>query len=448
MLTRTAAIVVCLLAEAGVGFAVPPPNFNWGTIGFHPEGKWIVVGHGRMVEILEIGEGKVILPLAVARENVTSIAFTPDGSKLVVSDSDAIVRLWNFYPDLTTRNLSAHKGWIRAAVLSTDGKLVAAACSEGILKVHEMAIGKPTLIEKKAWPGGGVAFAPDGRFIACTLGADKPVLQLIDVRTGEKLRDFPQSPTPRVYSFSADGRYLAAAGDAQVIIWDAGNGDKQATYSHTASPCGIVFHPKDKSLLVAGGYESTVIDAVTGKKKWEAKLTGMLNAAAFSPDGKSIAIGMWTMAPKDRGWEYSVILCDSATGKTIRELKKYKLDDPKPKPWVGEPSIVSPFGHGRMYTFKRLPKAEEVRAFRVTDSSNEDQTKKHLNAATFPALLDGCKPIKADREDMKLASYAPWHECRFETAEGEFRFSLYLGGLGILHAPDGSTGWVQFEHPK
>src|SRR5207302_398820 len=106
-------------------------------------------------------------------------------------------------------------------------------------------------------------------------------------------------------------------------------------------------------------------------------------------------------------WNYSVIRCDAGTGKTLQTVRKIRIDEPRPKAWVGEPSIPCRWDDGKMYTFKRLPKAEEVTAFRITFSGT-NRTEKALSAANFAALLDGLKPIKADDEDTKLEAFAPW----------------------------------------
>lgn len=131
----------------------------------------------------------------------------------------------------------------------------------------------------------------------------------------------------------------------------------------------------------------------------------------------------------------------------ILRATSLKAVGPKPAPMAGEPSIKNPFGgKERLSTFKRLPRAADVTALRVAPGPNS--TEQRLSAATFPALLDSFAPVKADDPKYKTWHYADWYHVEFETSEGRHMATLYLGGAGLLSAPDGSLGLVTFTHPK
>jgi hypothetical protein len=120
---------------------------------------------------------------------------------------------------------------------------------------------------------------------------------------------------------------------------------------------------------------------------------------------------------------------------------------PKPKPWAGEPvASVKWVNGGKLSTFNRLPKADAVTALRCTGEFN--QTQLRLTAATFPGVLNSMRPVKADDPKYREWSFADWCAADFETSEGRFQVNFYLGGLALLHAPDGSVGLVIFEYPK
>ena len=56
--------------------------------------------------------------------------------------------------------------------------------------------------------------------------------------------------------------------------------------------------------------------------------------------------------------------------------------------------------------------------------------------------------ISAGKFGERWEGLAKAYNCQFETAEGRFSLSMYLGGRAILTAPDGARGFVMFEHPK
>lgn len=121
--------------------------------------------------------------------------------------------------------------------------------------------------------------------------------------------------------------------------------------------------------------------------------------------------------------------------------------EPKPEPWAGEPVAPSKFvTGGKMSTFKRLPKAADVTALRISQFGNRKAV--DLTVANFPTVLDSLKPVKADDLKYKEWSYADWCSAEFETSAGRFHVTFYLGELAHLAAPDGSVGMVTYEPPK
>jgi uncharacterized protein (TIGR03067 family) len=176
-------------------------------------------------------------------------------------------------------------------------------------------------------------------------------------------------------------------------------------------------------------------------------VTGELRRIAVIPPSYRAAISGIELQD-DRGRTIWVPLGGDMPGeRLILRATSLKAAGPKPAPMSGEPSIKNPFGgKERLSTFKRLPRAADVTAMRIAPRPN--RTKQRLTAANFPALLDSLAPVKADDPKYKTWHYADWYHVEFETSEGRYMATLYLGGLGLLSAPDGSLGLVTFNHPK
>jgi WD40 repeat protein len=122
---------------------------------------------------------------------------------------------------------------IQAAV-SADGRLLAAADTEGTIRLIELATGQvlTTIVGQRTLIGdGGLAFSPDGRTIATGVPG---AVRLWQVATGLELFDLDHAPPDLAASrspqfavrFRTDGRALVAAGpqgnNTRVIVWEAG----------------------------------------------------------------------------------------------------------------------------------------------------------------------------------------------------------------------------------
>ncbi|HXD87009.1 MAG TPA: WD40 repeat domain-containing protein [Urbifossiella sp.] len=110
-------------------------------------------------------------------------------------------------------------------------------------------------------------------------------------------------------AYSPDGGRLASASrDGTVKIWDLSNGRELVTYrghadqpndrsanANVLSVGGVAFHPKGKMVASVGGTQLHLWEADTGKRikvlATIEKSDKPLKCVAFSPDGKSIAVG-------------------------------------------------------------------------------------------------------------------------------------------------------------
>jgi hypothetical protein len=138
----------------------------------------------------------------------------------------------------------------------------------------------------------------------------------------------------------------------------------------------------------------------------------------------------------------SAAMQPDASRSTGAQAEKVGAGAANKKPWAGEPKAE--WLNKKLLTFQRLPKANEVTSLQISGPIN--YTKARLTAASFPALLDSMKPVRADDKEFRW-HLAPWHWMQFETSEGRFEAELFLGGLAFLKAPDGTTGLVTFVHP-
>lgn len=162
-----------------------------------------------------------------------------------------------------------------------------------------------------AVPGRVLAFSPDASLAVCGDPGNHSV-RLRDAATGAEratLRDASDRDTS--WTFSADGRWLAAIGQVEpdidshttrtgVTVWSVADGAprwRQPLYDGR----GMAFSPDGSWLAVVarppgvgkgvGAVEVMLFDATTGEKRSAIAVIG--SALAFSPDGRRLAVVDW-----------------------------------------------------------------------------------------------------------------------------------------------------------
>ncbi len=187
-------------------------------------------------------------------------------------------------------------------------------------------------------PVSAVAFAPDGKFVACLDHTSR--VGLWDATTGAKVWhcDLPQvyyDPSQRTQeslAFSSDGRNLLTV-DAKgtISLWNVS--DRKLSrrfrgFSYRTST--IVFSPDGKYLGGSGAdlseddeeaqYRLRLWNVATGRKVLEigSKIAKVFDTYAFSPDGKFLAVheGRRESLP-ERSSDWRTVIYELATGKAL-----------------------------------------------------------------------------------------------------------------------------------
>src|SRR5262249_29047456 len=62
-----------------------------------------------------------IVPNIPHSDNVTSVAFSPDGARVVSGSNDKSIKLWDVTTGALLRTFQGHSGWVTSAAFSPDG---------------------------------------------------------------------------------------------------------------------------------------------------------------------------------------------------------------------------------------------------------------------------------------------------------------------------------------
>jgi WD40 repeat protein len=270
-------------------------NSEWGGgMAFHPDGSRLIVAgrlEGGLLQFdVQTGEPSTLMVEDLPEDSVVyQVAYTPDGSRVVISHFGPGIRVWDTVTGqlvhYLTREDSEGLGVV-ALVVSPDGTLLAANSSvsleQGRVSLWELTSG--TFIRDLPTETGNVltvAFSPDGRLIAA--GGITGVVHLWEAATGREIAVWEVSSfdpeTGRAYlgeglitnlAFSPDGallaiavKYLARDDRPQhdlhdIRVWDVTNGEELAKLTgHTDEIRGLDFSP-DGTRLASASLDGTV----------------------------------------------------------------------------------------------------------------------------------------------------------------------------------------------
>lgn len=234
------------------------------------------------------------------RALVYAVAFSPDGKTLAMGGASprvkggCFLKLWDVQKEKRiggTKETTEAEGGLGEAVnslaFSPDGKLLAAACMDGKLRLFDGRTGEL----KKVWDDDSgrwwVVFSPDSKTLV-SQSSDKTV-KVWDVEKAKVLRTLQGNKASVIAAaFSPDGKFFATGGivrendkvtGGEVVLWDAKTWDLKHTLPRQTMPISTLsFSPDSKTLAIAGGTSGDLKDG--GKTTGEIKLFSLESLAA------------------------------------------------------------------------------------------------------------------------------------------------------------------------
>ena len=255
-----------------------------------------------VVKLYEVATGRLLNTLIAGRrtklreprERVTSIAFSPDSTK-IASGTGHDVKLWDVETGQNITTFQGQEKRVNSVAFSPDGTKLAVGAAEGV-KLLDILTGKHTDLLGAMW-NLSVAFSPDGKMLAT---ASWVGVRLWEVSTGKSLTALQRHPRAvNAVAFSPDGVTLASTPWSGAEVWEVATGKRTTTLGELPNFAFSVAYSPDGTKLVTGSYnlkstEHTVKLWTVSTEENLATLhghTGFVTAVAYSRDGKILASG-------------------------------------------------------------------------------------------------------------------------------------------------------------
>jgi WD40 repeat protein len=232
---------------------------------------------------------------------VLSVAFTPDGERLVSGSWDRTIRVWQLRrPSATPLVLSSLPGGVWTISVSPDGKRLAAGYDDGTVHLFNLIRPQvaPLVLRGHLAAVQAVAFSPDGKKLAsASLDGSVRIWDAEEESAQPLILSDADSHPVWSIAFSPDGLVLASGtDDGKIHIWEMQQPSTAVITltGHHDAVRSLAFSP-DSQRLASGSADETirVWDWINPRSDPDVLIghQGKVLSVGFSPDGRKLASG-------------------------------------------------------------------------------------------------------------------------------------------------------------
>jgi WD40 repeat protein len=254
------------------------------------------------LRIWDAGKGAAITKMSRSAGDADALALSPDGTIVAIGGLNNTVRRWKALTGEPLVATLAEDGAVTAVAPTPDGKSVLAAYSTGQLVLLDLATGKEFGRAACGQSGGDapLAVSPVGNAVASYCGPGAIVI--LDLPALKESKRLPQADGDdvRCLAFHPDGTKLAVGHASGAIrVWDLASGQVATTIPGVRAVRALAY--SRDGLFLASGADNFIgiFNSATGAASREySKFNDINSCLAFSPDGRTLAAGMFATGIK------------------------------------------------------------------------------------------------------------------------------------------------------
>lgn len=298
-------LIICLVAFASLAFAQGRPDLIWmrggharavRSIAYSPNGELFVSGSDDgTVKIWRLST-KVLL--RTIYQTGKKVLFSPDSKEVFATNSGTTANRYRAADGSRIATFNTSAGKILDIALSTDAKLLAAACDDKVVRVWKVADGSLVYtLSGFTGPVQTVAFSPNEQYIAAASGGNTFL---------------GADDTVRIWQVS-DGAAVQTL--SMKMLTGVDPGAYQVAFSTDSSLLGVAELASDISALHLFATKRWNLVRSIGKQQ----LGGDIDCFAFSPKGNKVALPRTSC---NAGCGNALRTYDVSTGNLIWETVK------------------------------------------------------------------------------------------------------------------------------
>ena len=225
---------------------------------------------------------------------VTSVAYSSDGSMLASGSEDKTARVWDANTGEQKFPPLLHKHAVDSVKFSPDAALLASMSSREVQIWDAQTGAKKHTLTGHTQAATSIAFSPDGS--ALVAGSEDRTMRIWDAVTGELLRTISTDVhSVKSLAFSPDGETIVTGVSggigAALCLWDIATGDLlwTRTRNFNSAP-SVEFAPGGERISAGSSGGIALLDSESGRLQQRLiGPSGGISGVVYSPDGGTIA---------------------------------------------------------------------------------------------------------------------------------------------------------------